>query len=54
MLGHCKMEECYPPNPMFDSLITSLRTAVDSDGTLDEEATSYNDISDAFRLAIAT
>jgi hypothetical protein len=28
----------------FDKLITSLRTAVDNDGTLDKEATSYNDI----------
>jgi hypothetical protein len=36
----------------FDKLITSLRTAVDSDGTLDKEATSYNDIFDAFRLAL--
>jgi hypothetical protein len=29
-----------------------LRTAVDNDGTLDKEATSYNDIFDAFRLAL--
>jgi hypothetical protein len=29
-----------------------LRTAVDKDGTLDKEATSYNDIFDAFRLAL--
>jgi hypothetical protein len=36
----------------FDKLITSLRTAVDIDGTLDKEATSYNDIFDAFRLAL--
>ena len=35
-----------------DKLITSLRTAVDNDGTLDKEATSYNDIFDAFRLAL--
>ena len=35
----------------FDKLITALRTAVDNDGTLDKEATSYNDIFDAFRLA---
>jgi hypothetical protein len=28
-----------------------LRTAVDNDGTLDKEATSYNEIFDAFRLA---
>jgi hypothetical protein len=36
----------------FDKLITSLRTAVDADGTLDKESTSYNDIFDAFRLAL--
>ena len=36
----------------FDKLITGLRTAVDNDGTLDKEATSYNDIFDAFRLAL--
>jgi hypothetical protein len=36
----------------FDKLITSLRTAVDNDGTLDKEATSYNDVFDAFRLAL--
>ena len=36
----------------FDKLITALRTAVDNDGTLDKEATSYNDIFDAFRLSL--
>jgi hypothetical protein len=36
----------------FDKLMTSLRTAIDNDGTLDKEATSYNDIFDAFRLAL--
>ena len=35
-----------------DKLITALRTAVDNDGVLDKEATSYNDIFDAFRLAL--
>jgi hypothetical protein len=39
-------------NPVFDKLITSLRTAVDADGTLDKEATSYDDIFDAFRLSL--
>jgi hypothetical protein len=39
-------------NPKFDKLITSLRAAVDNDGTLDKESTSYNDIFDAFRLAL--
>jgi len=58
MLGHCKMilEDDHGKiaiNPdKFDKLITSLRTAVDIDGTLDKEATSYNDIFDAFRLAL--
>lgn len=36
----------------FDKLITSLRTAVDNDLTLDKEATSYNNIFDAFRLTL--
>jgi hypothetical protein len=58
MLGHCKMileKDCgrIAINPdRFDKLITSLRTAVDNDGTLEKEATSYNDIFDAFRLAL--
>ena len=39
-------------NPVFDKLITSLRTAVDADGTLDKEVTSYHDIFDAFRLSL--
>ena len=61
MLGHCKMilEQGQEPgnekiaiNPIFDKLITALRTAVDNDGTLDKESTSYNDIFDAFRLAL--
>jgi hypothetical protein len=58
MLGHCKMILEQEPgkiaiNPdKFDKLITALRTAVDNDGTLDKEATSYDDIFDAFRLAL--
>ena len=58
MLGHCKMileddRGKIAINPdKFDKLITSLRTAVDIDGTLDKEATSYNDVFDAFRLAL--
>jgi hypothetical protein len=58
ILGHCKMilekdGGRIAINPdKFDKLITSLRTAVDNDGTLDKEATSYNDIFDAFRLAL--
>jgi len=57
MLGHCKMimerdGGRIAINPVFDKLITSLRTAVDADGTLDKIATSYHDIFDAFRLAL--
>jgi hypothetical protein len=58
MLGHCKMifeadGGRIAINPdKFDKLITALRTAVDNDGTLDKEATSYNDVYDAFRLAL--
>jgi hypothetical protein len=33
-------------------LIKALRTAVDNDGVLDKESTSYNDIFYAFRLAL--
>jgi hypothetical protein len=58
MLGHCKMILEQEPgkiaiNPdKFDKLITALRTAIDIDGTLDKESTSYNDIFDAFRLSL--
>jgi hypothetical protein len=58
MLEHCNMllekdggKIAINPD-RFDKLITSLRTTVDNDGTLDKEATSYNDIFDAFRLAL--
>jgi hypothetical protein len=44
---------CIAINPdSIDKLITASRTAVDNDGILDKEATSYNDIFDAFRLAV--
>jgi hypothetical protein len=58
MLGHCKMllekngGRIAINAARFEKLITSLRTAVDNDGVLDKEATSYNDIFDAFRLAL--
>jgi Terminase RNaseH-like domain len=58
MLGHCKMilenegGRIAINQDRFDKLITSLRTAVDNDGVLDKESTSYNDIFDAFRLAL--
>jgi hypothetical protein len=59
MLGNCKMilekeggRIATNPN-RFDKLITALGTAVDDDdGTLDKEATSYDDIFDAYRLAL--
>jgi hypothetical protein len=48
-----KRLRCKVDNPdKFDKLITALRTAVDNDGVLDKESTSYNDIFDAFRLAL--
>jgi len=58
MLGHCKMILEQEPgkiaiNPdKFVKLITSLWTTIDNDGTLDKEATSYNDVFDVFRLAL--
>jgi hypothetical protein len=57
MLGHTKMileDEGgrIAINPAFDKLVTALRTAVDADGSLDKEVTSYHDILDAFRLAL--
>jgi hypothetical protein len=39
-------------NPIFDKLITSLRTAIAEENTLDKEATSYDDILDAYQLAL--
>jgi hypothetical protein len=36
----------------FDKLLTALRTAVANEYRLDKEQTSYNDILDAFRLAL--
>jgi hypothetical protein len=38
--------------PKHDKLITSLRTAVANEFSLDKQATSYNDLLDAFRLAL--
>jgi hypothetical protein len=58
MLGHCKMileqdtGKIAINHDKFDKLITALRTAIDNDGTLDKECTSYNEIFDAFRLAL--
>ena len=57
MLRNCKMllerDGGYIAiNPKFDELITSLRPAVENDDMLDKEATSYDDVFDAFRLAM--
>ena len=56
MLEHCKMmleEGRLMIHPSFDKLITALRTAVENgEGRLDKDATSYDDVFDAFRLAM--
>jgi hypothetical protein len=55
MLGHCKMlleQGCIAINPIFDKLITSLRTAVAEENILNKESTSYVDVFDAYRLAL--
>jgi len=55
MLGHAKLmlERGYISiNPTFHKLVTSLSTAVDNEGSLDKQVTSYSDIFDAFRLSL--
>ena len=55
MLGHAKLmlEKSYIAiDPIFDKLITSLRTAIAEENSLDKEATSYDDILDAYQLAL--
>ena len=56
MLEHCKtlMEDNrLMIHPKFDRLITAFRTAVENgEGRLDKEATSYDDVFDAFRLSM--
>ncbi len=55
MLGHAKLllERGYIAiNPRFHKLVTSLRTAVDNEGSLDKQLTSYSDILDAFRMSL--
>jgi hypothetical protein len=55
MLAHSKIKlekELVAINPRLDKLMTALRTAVDNEGALDKEATSYDDIFDAYRLAL--
>lgn len=55
MLGHAKVmfDQGYISiNSKHDKLITSLRTAVENEGVLDKEVTSYDDVFDTFRLAL--
>ena len=59
MLIHTKELLDYESRPLiginskFDKLIVSLRTAVSDDmGRLDKESASYDDLLDAFRLAL--
>lgn len=55
MLGHAKLlleRGRVAINPKFHKLVTSLSTAVDNEGSLDKQLTSYSDIFDAFRLSL--
>jgi hypothetical protein len=58
MLAHCKELLEYQNgmiaiHPMHNNLITALRTAVENgEGSLDKEATSHDDLFDAFRLSL--
>ena len=48
-----KQEPLIRINEKFDKLIVTLRTAVSDDqGRLDKESTSYDNVLDAFRLAL--
>jgi len=56
LLAHCKMlleKSCLEVHPKFDKLRIALMTAVENgEGILDKEATSHDDVFDAFRLAM--
>jgi hypothetical protein len=58
MSPHCKEMLEYQQghmaiHPRFNKLITSIRTAVEKgDGSLDKDATSFDDCFDAFRLSL--
>ena len=57
MLIHTKelleFETPIPIKPKFEKLTTALRTAISDDlGKLDKEATSYDNVLDAFRLSL--
>ena len=46
------MHEHVSINQKHEKLITTLRTAVENEGVLDKEVTSYDDVFDAFRLSL--
>ena len=58
MLAHCKELLEYQNgivaiNPKHNKLITALRTAVENgEGYLDKEATSHDDLLDAYRMSL--
>jgi hypothetical protein len=58
MLAHCKELLEYQNgnaaiHSRFNKLITSLRTAVENgEGVLDKEASSHDDLFEAFRLSL--
>ena len=58
MLAHCKEMMEYQNgmvsiHPRYNKLITALRTAVENgEGSLDKEATSFDDCFDSFRLSL--
>ena len=58
MLAHCKEMLEYQNgmiaiNPKHTKLVTALRTAVENgEGSLDKEATSHDDLFDAFRMSM--
>jgi hypothetical protein len=57
MLSHAKQMMEYDNgrvaiNPRFSKLITSLRTAVADEWSLDKDATSHDDLFDSFRLSL--
>jgi hypothetical protein len=58
MLAHCKELMEYQTgymaiHPSHNKLIIALRTAVENgEGSLDKEATSFDDCFDAFRLSL--
>ena len=58
MLAHCKEMLEYRNgqvaiHPRHDKLITAFRTTVENrEGMLDKEATSHDDLMDAFRISL--